>query len=94
MTSRVRGALSMLQRGLFGARYALRMRRGRRAVQQHLSAPADAALPLPTFVQLRVTNLCNLRCKMCGQWGDTGIFREHAEAVAGDGEHERARIRE
>ena len=33
---------------------------------------------MPTFVQLRVTNLCNLRCKMCGQWGDTGIYREKA----------------
>ena len=35
---------------------------------------------MPTFVQLRVTNLCNLRCKMCGQWGDTGIFRSQSGA--------------
>jgi MoaA/NifB/PqqE/SkfB family radical SAM enzyme len=94
VTTQLRSALWMLQRGMFGARYALRMRRGRRAVQRHLRTPADVAVPLPTFVQLRVTNLCNLRCKMCGQWGDTGIFRENAEALATDGEHESARIRE
>ena len=49
---------------------------------------------MPTFVQLRVTNLCNLRCKMCGQWGDTGVFREQKGDGATDGEAERARIRE
>jgi pyruvate-formate lyase-activating enzyme len=49
---------------------------------------------MPTFLQLRVTNLCNLRCKMCGQWGDTGVFREHKGDGASDGETERARIRE
>jgi MoaA/NifB/PqqE/SkfB family radical SAM enzyme len=49
---------------------------------------------MPTFVQLRVTNLCNLRCRMCGQWGDTGIYRPGTSAMATDGEKERARIRE
>ena len=50
---------------------------------------------MPTFVQLRVTNLCNLRCKMCGQWGDTGIFRSQSgSATATDGALERARIQE
>jgi MoaA/NifB/PqqE/SkfB family radical SAM enzyme len=50
---------------------------------------------MPTFVQLRVTNLCNLRCKMCGQWGDTGIYRADGfSASATDGETERDRIRE
>ncbi|MGE5275511.1 MAG: radical SAM protein, partial [Acidobacteriota bacterium] len=45
--------------------------------------------------QLRVTNLCNLRCKMCGQWGDTGIYRSDGfSASATDGEKERNRIRE
>ena len=49
---------------------------------------------MPTFVQLRVTNLCNLRCKMCGQWGDTGIYRADGfSASATDGEKERDRIR-
>ena len=61
----------------FARRHLGRMAAGRRAVEEHLAAPDQRAetLPMPTFVQLRVTNLCNLRCKMCGQWGDTGIFR-------------------
>lgn len=83
-----------LRRIAMGTRYALRMRRGRKAVLKHLADPAAVPVPMPTFVQLRVTNLCNLRCKMCGQWGDTGIFREHGDHAAGDGDTERARIRE
>ena len=47
---------------------------------------------MPTFVQLRVTNLCNLRCKMCGQWGDSGIYRDDGfPDSATDGEKERNR---
>jgi len=47
------------------------------------------------MVQLRLTNLCNLRCSMCGQWGETGIYCASSEgSEAGDGEPERARIRE
>jgi MoaA/NifB/PqqE/SkfB family radical SAM enzyme len=41
-----------------------------------------------------VTNLCNLRCKMCGQWGDTGIYRSQSGADATDGALERDRILE
>ena len=52
----------------------------------HLARPGADNLPMPTFVQLRVTNLCNLRCKMCGQWGDTGIYRSDGfSASATDG---------
>jgi MoaA/NifB/PqqE/SkfB family radical SAM enzyme len=78
----------------FGTRYLSRMRRGRHEVMAHLAAPRADNLPMPTFVQLRVTNLCNLRCKMCGQWGDTGIFRSLGKANATDGENEKTRIRE
>jgi MoaA/NifB/PqqE/SkfB family radical SAM enzyme len=60
----------------------------------HLSSPGVAPVPMPTFVQLRVTNLCNLRCKMCGQWGETGIFRSQSGAAATDGAAERDRILE
>ncbi len=61
----------------------------------HLASPTAANLPMPTFVQLRVTNLCNLRCKMCGQWGDTGIFRSQSSSQgATDGAAERLRIQE
>jgi MoaA/NifB/PqqE/SkfB family radical SAM enzyme len=69
------------------------MRRGRREVMAHLSEPRKDNLPMPTFLQLRVTNLCNLRCKMCGQWGDTGIYRADGfPASATDGQIERKRI--
>lgn len=78
----------------FARRHLGRMARGRREVTRHLSAPGAGNLPMPTFVQLRVTNLCNLRCKMCGQWGDTGIYRAGADAGVSDGERERNRIRE
>ena len=81
-----------LRRARFALAYYMRMRRGRRAVLDHLRG--GGPVPMPTFVQLRVTNLCNLRCKMCGQWGDTGVFREHKGDGATDGEAERARIRD
>jgi MoaA/NifB/PqqE/SkfB family radical SAM enzyme len=84
-----------LQLAGFARRHLGRMTRGRRDVMAHLSSPRPDNLPMPTFVQLRVTNLCNLRCKMCGQWGDTGIFRADGfSASATDGEKERSRIRE
>ncbi len=76
----------------FARRHLGRMSAGREAVEAHLADPRPETLPMPTFVQLRVTNLCNLRCKMCGQWGDTGIFRSQSAAGAGDGALERARI--
>ena len=79
----------------FARRHLGRMKAGRRAAEAHLADPRPETLPMPTFLQLRVTNLCNLRCKMCGQWGDTGIFREHSgTAGATDGGLERDRIRE
>src|SRR4249919_500732 len=84
-----------LQLAGFARRHLGRMGEGRRAVMKHLAAPAPDNLPMPTFVQLRVTNLCNLRCKMCGQWGDTGIYRSDGFSdSATDGEKERDRIRE
>ncbi|HEX4439709.1 MAG TPA: radical SAM protein [Thermoanaerobaculia bacterium] len=83
-----------LQLAGFARRHLGRMAEGRKTVMAHLQSPRSARLPMPTFVQLRVTNLCNLRCKMCGQWGDTGIFRSHSAPDAGDGALERARIQE
>jgi MoaA/NifB/PqqE/SkfB family radical SAM enzyme len=86
--------VAQVRRAGFALRYWRRMARGRRNVVRHLRDPGPDNLPMPTFVQLRLTNLCNLRCKMCGQWGDTGIFREAGPAVATDGEAERHRIGE
>jgi len=78
----------------FARRHLGRMGAGRAAVEAHLADPRPETLPMPTFVQLRVTNLCNLRCKMCGQWGDTGIYRTQSGLDATDGAIERARIQE
>src|SRR5438105_13897316 len=84
-----------LQLSGFARRHLGRMSRGRREVMEHLSSPRPDNLPMPTFVQLRVTNLCNLRCKMCGQWGDSGIYRADGFSdSATDGEKERNRIRD
>ena len=78
----------------FARRHLGRMAEGRRSVMEHLAAPQADNLPMPTFVQLRVTNLCNLRCRMCGQWGDTGIYRSQSGADPTDGALERRRIQE
>ena len=84
-----------LQLAGFARRHLGRMKRGRREVLTHLEDPRPQTLPMPTFVQLRVTNLCNLRCKMCGQWGDSGIYRADGYSdSATDGEKERNRIRD
>src|SRR5580765_5105860 len=83
-----------LQLAGFARRHLGRMAEGRRGVMSHLQAPRPDNLPMPTFVQLRLTNLCNLRCKMCGQWGDTGVFREQGHDGSTSGEDERKRISE
>jgi radical SAM protein with 4Fe4S-binding SPASM domain len=80
--------LERLRQSWIGIRILRRMRRGRTAALRHLRAPQSHPLPMPTFVQLRLTNLCNLRCRMCGQWGDSGIYRGPASGqglpLAGD----------
>jgi hypothetical protein len=35
-------------------------------------APPD---PFPKWLSLTVINSCNLRCKMCGQWGIEGYMK-------------------
>jgi len=34
----------------------------------------------PVKLDLRIVYSCNLRCKMCGQWGDTGTFFDYDQA--------------
>jgi len=34
----------------------------------------------PVKLDLRIVYACNLRCKMCGQWGDTGTFFDYDPA--------------
>jgi len=38
------------------------------------------ALP-PRYVDIKLTNRCNLRCKMCGQWGEQGTMRGASAAT-------------
>ncbi len=37
----------------------------------------DGVARPPSLVQIKVTNRCNMRCKMCGQWGETGFHKHH-----------------
>jgi len=32
----------------------------------------------PSKLNLRVTYVCNLSCKMCGQWGETGTYKDYS----------------
>ena len=37
-------------------------------------------MEFPGYVSLTVTNACNLRCQMCGQWSQEGYIRSDARA--------------
>jgi radical SAM protein with 4Fe4S-binding SPASM domain len=67
--------------------WASRRRSGRRAVESGLGEwPAGSfsegySYP-PRTVSFKLTNLCNLRCEMCGQWGPAGnVFRQEKAAL-------------
>ena len=38
-------------------------------------------MEFPQFISLTVTNACNLRCRMCGQWSDEGYVRNQKVPV-------------
>lgn len=35
-------------------------------------------MDFPSFLSLTITNACNLRCRMCGQWSEEGYIRQGA----------------
>jgi radical SAM protein with 4Fe4S-binding SPASM domain len=35
----------------------------------------------PRYLDLKLTHRCNLRCRMCGQWGERGTYRDAAPEV-------------
>ncbi len=37
---------------------------------------ADGSARDPMLAQIKVTNRCNMRCRMCGQWGETGYHKD------------------
>ncbi len=39
----------------------------------------DGFAPPPEAITFFLTYLCNLRCKMCGQWGESGVTRRKSE---------------
>ena len=39
----------------------------------------------PSKLDLRVTYRCNLSCKMCGQWGDTGTYKDYSREKTNKG---------
>jgi MoaA/NifB/PqqE/SkfB family radical SAM enzyme len=39
------------------------------------------ASAFPTSISLTITNHCNLRCQMCGQWGEEGYVRGNTESL-------------
>jgi MoaA/NifB/PqqE/SkfB family radical SAM enzyme len=34
-------------------------------------------MEFPRFISFTITNACNLRCRMCGQWSNEGYVRNH-----------------
>jgi len=45
-------------------------------------------------LSIRITDLCNLRCHTCGQWGDSGFLHDHKKAELKRREVEGARYLE
>ncbi len=44
--------------------------------------PSGAPLtPFPRMLSLTVTNACNLRCRMCGQWSEEGYMRSRSSGA-------------
>lgn len=38
-------------------------------------------MSFPQSISLTITNHCNLRCQMCGQWSEEGYIRNHMEPL-------------
>jgi MoaA/NifB/PqqE/SkfB family radical SAM enzyme len=60
----------------FGRMYWRSRRRHKLWGEQYEAALRDGSFKLPTaaVVQLLPTEACNLRCRMCNQWGENGYF--------------------
>lgn len=66
-------------------RYLLQRTSLRRAFDPGIYSPkrADCVL-LPDIVYLKLINACNLRCKMCGQYGEKGVYRHQQPSGEND----------
>ena len=45
---------------------------------------AKGTSPAPEAITFFLTRLCNLRCKMCGQWGDLGVTKKEGGEALND----------
>jgi len=43
----------------------------------------------PVYLDLRLGNLCNLKCRMCNPWNSSQIYKEHLEIVKNDKDYEK-----
>jgi radical SAM protein with 4Fe4S-binding SPASM domain len=66
-----------LSKGLKQPLYAVRVT-GRRAQAYVSYYLRKGRASLPEAITLFLTYHCNLRCKMCGQWGETGVTKKHS----------------
>lgn len=41
----------------------------------------DQVVRFPSFISFTVTNTCNLRCQMCGQWSEEGYMHERRDLL-------------
>ena len=51
---------------------------GKRALVFFYYALFNGKSPMPEAVTLFLTHKCNLRCKMCGQWGESGVTKRQS----------------
>jgi MoaA/NifB/PqqE/SkfB family radical SAM enzyme len=45
---------------------------------------SNGRAPLPEAITIFLTHKCNLRCKMCGQWGENGVTRATAGTIGAE----------
>ncbi|KHE90877.1 MAG: radical SAM protein [Candidatus Scalindua rubra] len=76
---KIRKIINQLKLGLLYPDYALhkfrKIVRGRGLIHLDYRLKSGYSLP-PTTVSFNLTFLCNLRCKMCGQYGETGTYND------------------
>ncbi|MHB9027332.1 MAG: hypothetical protein ACYC9O_01035, partial [Candidatus Latescibacterota bacterium] len=77
------------RKALHDPEYALHVMR-RRFASWRAYRFGNGNAPFPETISLLLTHRCNLRCKMCGQWGENGWARKlPKDVVAAELEFER-----
>lgn len=76
----IRNLKRNLKKALLFPGYAFRALclRGRSALSYYYG---DGKSALPETISLLLTYRCNLRCKMCGQWGEVGSARHYTPEI-------------